>query len=77
LVLLTDALPTIGNPDEVVEEVVKAAQKGITLTVVGIELDDPGRALAERVAHLGQGRLYEVHNIEDIPTLVLQDYEVL
>jgi Mg-chelatase subunit ChlD len=77
LVLLTDALPTIGNPDEVIEEVVKAARHGITLTVVGIDLDDAGRQLAEKVAHLGQGRLYAVENIQDIPTLVLQDYEVL
>lgn len=74
VVLITDALPTIGNAEEVVQEVARANKKGLTFTVIGIELDTAGRLLAERMVTIGGGRLYEVKHIKDIPTLVLQDY---
>ena len=76
LVVLTDALPTIGkDPEkETLAAVGVARGAGITISVVGINLDQNGREFAEKIASLGQGRLYDVKHLEDMDTLILQDY---
>ncbi|MBI4144248.1 VWA domain-containing protein [Candidatus Woesearchaeota archaeon] len=77
LVIITDAFPTIGAEDDVIEEVSKAGKLGITITVIGIDVDAHGRMLAEKMALLGNGKFYIAESISDIPTLVLQDYGLL
>lgn len=76
IILLTDALPTVGKKPEAdtLEAVSIARNAGITISVVGIQLDAEGKKLAEKVAALGEGRLYIVKALKDLDTIVLEDY---
>ncbi|MBD3310340.1 VWA domain-containing protein [Candidatus Woesearchaeota archaeon] len=76
LLLLTDVLPTIGkNPEEdTLEAVSRARSAGITISLVGINLDSRGKKLAEKIVRLGEGRLYVIRNLEDLDKIVLEDY---
>jgi hypothetical protein len=40
----------------------------------GINLDDKGRKFAEKVVQLGDGRMYIVKEVEEIDSIVLEDY---
>ena len=76
LILITDVLPTIGkDPEkEALQEVSIARNKGITISLIGINLNEKGRKLAEKIVELGEGKLYTVKNIENIDKVVLEDY---
>ncbi len=77
LLILTDALPTAGKtPEQDTLHAVSAARAaGITVSLIGIGLDKFGRELAHEVARIGEGRLYSVKNLQDVDTLVLEEYE--
>ena len=76
LILLTDALPTKGDEPEksTLEEASTARSKGITISLVGINLDEKGKKLAEKITEIGEGRLYVVRNLENVDEIVLEDY---
>ena len=76
LILLTDALPTAGeDPEkETLEACSLARSYGITISLVGIQLDEKGKKLAEKITNLGEGRLYIVKNLEEVDKIVLEDY---
>ncbi|MDP2749280.1 MAG: VWA domain-containing protein [Nanoarchaeota archaeon] len=76
LILITDALPTVGKKpeEETLEAVSKARTAGITISLIGIDLDKEGRNLAERIVQVGNGKLYVVRDLENIDKIVLQDY---
>lgn len=77
LLILTDALPTRGKKPE--EETLQAASAardaGITVSLVGINLDAKGLELAQKVAELGEGRLYIVRDLENLDKILLEDYQ--
>ncbi|MFH1649961.1 MAG: VWA domain-containing protein [Candidatus Woesearchaeota archaeon] len=76
LVLLTDALPTKGTEPE--NDTIKAASMarnaGITISLVGIQLDKKGEELAKRIVEVGEGRLYLVKDLMGVDSVVLEDY---
>ena len=76
LVILTDAMPTVGDkPEEdTMEQVSSARAAGITISIVGINLSKEGKKIAEKIAQLGDGRLYVVRNLENVDKIVLEDY---
>ncbi len=76
LILLTDALPTKGKQPEkeTLEHVATANAHGITVSLIGINLDKRGKELAKRIIEIGQGRLYVVNNIEELDKVVLEEY---
>ena len=76
LILITDALPTKGDEPEkaTLEEASIARSKGITISLIGINLDEKGKRLAEKIVELGEGRLYVVRNLENVDKIVLEDY---
>jgi Mg-chelatase subunit ChlD len=76
LLLLSDALPTKGDdPEKAALEAASAARsKGITISVVGINLDSRGKKIAEKLVEIGGGRLYTVRDLKEIGKLVLEDY---
>ena len=77
LVLITDVLPTSGeHPEkETLEAAAEARARGITISIVGINLDKKGKELGMKIAELGEGKLYIAKNTEDIDRIVLEDYE--
>ena len=76
LMILTDALPTVGDDPEknALLAVSEARAAGITISVVGIKLDGKGEELARRVCEVGDGRLYNVSSLGEMDSLVLHDY---
>ena len=76
LILLTDALPTKGESPEksTLEEASIARSKGITISLIGINLDEKGKKFAEKIVELGEGRLYIIRNLENVDQIVLEDY---
>ena len=76
LILITDALPTKGDEPEnsTLEEASIARSKGITISLIGINLNEKGKKLAEKIVELGEGRLYVVRNLENVDKIVLEDY---
>ncbi len=76
LVILTDALPTIGkDPEaETLQAVADAAGFGITITIIGISLDEQGLVLAQKIVELGNGRLYMAKDIKELDRIMLEDY---
>jgi Mg-chelatase subunit ChlD len=79
LIILTDALPTVGaEPEKATLAAVGAARaEGITISLIGIQLDRKGAALAEQMARLGEGRFTIAKDLENLDRLVLQDYYTL
>ncbi len=76
LVLLTDALPTKGKKPkkDTMEAVTMAKDAGITVSVIGIQLDDEGEELAKEMVETGEGRMYQVNDLEKVDTIILEDY---
>jgi len=76
LILLTDALPTIGLEPELdtLKAISIARFNGITTSLIGINLDKKGEELAQKITEIGQGRLYICRNIENLDKIVLEDY---
>lgn len=79
LLLLTDAVPTRGeDPRQATLEAASAARgHGITISIVGINLDDEGESLARAVVELGGGRLYRVRSLEALDLVILEEYDAL
>lgn len=76
LILLTDVLPTKGKKPEqdTLGAVSVARDQNITISVVGISLDKHGEKLAKRIIEISNGRLYTVKNLENLDTVILEDY---
>ncbi|MDD9954549.1 MAG: VWA domain-containing protein [Candidatus Woesearchaeota archaeon] len=79
LVLLTDAMPTSGkDPGQKALEMVTAARDaGVTVSVVGINLEKEGEKLAKRMVEIGEGKMYQVKNLDELDLIILEDYEGL
>lgn len=79
IILITDALPTVGDVPE--EETLKAVAEikhdNITVSVVGINLDEKGKELAEKIVEIGKGKFYFVTEKEELQSIVLEDYYAL
>jgi len=76
LIILTDGMPTIGeNPEqETVNATSVARYAGITVSVIGINLNKEGEDLARSITQTGDGNLYIVKNLENLDNIVLEDY---
>lgn len=76
LVLLTDAIPTAGEKplEDTLILVEKAAALGITISVIGVDLDEEGSKLAKKIVELSNGRLYVIKDLENLDRIILQDY---
>lgn len=76
LILLTDAVPTKGdNPVEKTLEMAQlATHHDITISLVGINLDEKGEDLAQKIVDIGKGKLYVARDTDNIDQIVLEDY---
>ncbi|MAE13184.1 hypothetical protein CMO92_01345 [Candidatus Woesearchaeota archaeon] len=76
LIFITDALPTAGK--DPIQETLKATSQaraaGITVSIIGIKLEEDGLALAQKITDIGAGRLLICKNLDDLDALVLEDY---
>lgn len=76
LVLITDAMPTSGETPEkeTLEAVATAADRGITTSIIGIDMRREGQEMAKHIAETGKGRVFAAKSAEEIDQLILEDY---
>ena len=76
LILITDAVPTQGADPrkETLDAAEQAKHAGITISLIGINLDKEGESLAQEVTAIGGGKLYSLKQLEDLDRVVLMDY---
>ncbi len=76
LILITDAMPTIGDDPkkEVLKEISKLRELGINVSLIGINLDEESEELSKEIANIGKGRFFVVRDIEELDTIILDDY---
>jgi len=76
LILITDAVPTVGKEPEkeTLEAVSMVRSHDITVSLIGIGLDKEGKKLAEKITELGEGKLYLTKSLKDVDQIVLEDY---
>jgi len=76
LIILTDALPTVGKEPEreTLQAVSTARSAGITISLIGVKLDNAGIQLAKQITQIGEGRFSMVKNLDNIGSIVLEDY---
>lgn len=79
IVLLTDALHTTTcDPDEnLLAKVARAKENDISISLVGINLDEDGVSLARSIVEISEGKLHTVKHLDDIGGIVLADYTSL
>lgn len=77
IMLLTDALPTVGaDPDaSVLEAVASVSGSGVSVSLIGIGLDSRGEELARKMVDLGNGRLSVVSDVEELDVIILEEYD--
>ena len=73
LLLITDAVSTVGEADETIQAVLKAKSSNITISVVGIKLTE-GLELAQNIVEVSGGNLYVVKNLDELGNILLEDY---
>ncbi len=76
LIILTDALPTVGKDPEIetLQATSAAHSAGITVSIIGVQLDKAGVKLAEQIAQIGEGRFILVKNLGQLGQFILEDY---
>jgi Mg-chelatase subunit ChlD len=76
LILLTDAMPTVGSEPEkeTLKMISQATCLGITTSVIGIGLDPDGEKFAKNIIEISQGRLYVVNKLDEVDQVILEDY---
>lgn len=74
VLLLTDALHTTSDRSEVLAAAQEARDQGVSVSIIGINLDKEGEELSEAVINVTRGQFYRVQNLEELDLLVLEDY---
>jgi Mg-chelatase subunit ChlD len=79
IIILTDALHTTSKDPKkaVLEQVAIASHQNISISIVGVNLDDTGMQLAQSIVDLSKGRLHGVVEAKDIGGVIIADYERL
>ncbi|RME52724.1 VWA domain-containing protein [Candidatus Woesearchaeota archaeon] len=79
LIILSDAIPTKGkNPTSETRKAASLARsEGITISLIGIGLDERGERLAKDITTIGNGRLYITNTLENLDTIILQEYDTI
>ncbi|MBI4919187.1 VWA domain-containing protein [archaeon] len=76
LMILSDALPTMGDKpeEETLKAISQARAEGITVSLIGIKLDQKGSEFGKKIVEIGEGKFYHVSKIDEMDRLVLEDY---
>lgn len=79
LIIISDAVPTVGNdPEKDTYEAVDVANaNGITVSMIGIQLDAKGEKVGKKIVEHGKGRFYVVNDVENLDMVILQEYGAL
>ncbi len=76
IVLLSDALPTFGKDpeEETLKAISSAKANNISVSLIGIDLDEKGEELGRKIVEIGNGRFYICNKLDNLDKLILEDY---
>ncbi|MBR9677281.1 VWA domain-containing protein [Candidatus Woesearchaeota archaeon] len=76
LILLSDAMPTIGKKPEknTLDAAGIAKEANITISIIGIKLDKEGEELAKKIVEISDGKFYSVKELANTTAILLEDY---
>lgn len=75
LVLITDAVQTLGEPEqELMKQAGELASNKVSLTIIGISLNEKGETIAKKIIDITRGKLYKVNSFDNLSQIVLEDY---
>ncbi|WP_148688475.1 AAA family ATPase [Methanopyrus sp. SNP6] len=77
MILLTDGVPTKGEPDpetKALSEATAASRMGVTISVIGIKLPEEGIRLIEHIAGISGGRSHHITDPEELTLVTLNEY---
>lgn len=76
IILISDAIPTEGvKPvEKALEETSKTAAEGITISIIGIDLDADGKKIAQEISGIGDGTFYHIDDPSQIRGAVLEEH---
>ncbi len=74
LILLTDGLHTTSDTNDVLSAAQEARDEGVSISIIGINLDKEGEELSQSIIDVTNGQFYRVQNLEELDLLVLEDY---
>ncbi|MFT4326177.1 MAG: vWA domain-containing protein [Candidatus Woesearchaeota archaeon] len=77
LIFITDGMPTAGeDPEkEALEAISKAVSANITVSMIGIEVQEDSAKFLREAAEIGKGKFHNVANVEELDVIILQDYD--
>jgi magnesium chelatase subunit I len=77
MILLTDGVPTKGEPDpetKALSEATAASRMGVTISTIGIKLPEEGIRLIEHIAGISGGRSHHITDPEELTLVTLNEY---
>ncbi|WP_457620516.1 AAA family ATPase [Methanopyrus sp.] len=77
MILLTDGVPTKGEPDpetKALSEATAASRMGVTISTIGIRLPEEGIRLIEHIAGISGGRSHHITDPEELTLVTLNEY---
>jgi len=76
IILISDTMPTTGSKpiEDLFNAVDECHDSGISISVIGIELDKQAEEIAKKIVSITKGRLYKPRILEELDILLLEDY---
>jgi len=76
VMIITDALPTVGDDPkgESLSEISKLYADNVTVSIIGIGLNEEGEEFGKEVVETGKGKFYRVNDLSQLNYIVLEDY---
>jgi Mg-chelatase subunit ChlD len=76
VIIITDALPTVGDDPkaESLSEIARLKADNITVSIIGIGLNEDGINFAKEIMEKGEGKLYVVNDLNELNYIILEDY---
>lgn len=76
ILVLTDAMPTAGDTPErdTLRAVSYAASMGVTVSLVGLGLEESATEFAQKIVEIGNGKLYFIRDLQNLDKIILEDY---
>jgi Mg-chelatase subunit ChlD len=79
MIIISDALPTIGEePEKEALDMVELAKNhDITVSVIGIDLNQKGQQFAKKIVEISRGNLFITKDLKKLDTIILEDYSTI
>ena len=77
VIMITDAMNTVGEEKEIIQLASALRAKQITVSIIGINLSKKAEQFALDLVQVSGGRVYNANKLEEIDGIILEDYAAL